>query len=130
MLMLMLMLMFYSVLLGQEKNDFLQKLKQNSQEMIRLKNDADYTNQKMKEQSKTLTYHMGKYEDLKGSTVTLTNALVRLEDDNSVRALSEGTQQSEVLRMKSALEKANSEVSIAKTSEPLRNTSIRATTIN
>ena len=73
---------------------------------------------------------MGKYEDLKGSTVTLTNALVRLEDDNSVRALSEGTQQSEVLRMKSALEKANSEVSIAKTSEPLRNTSIRATTIN
>jgi hypothetical protein len=46
---------------------------------------------------------------MRGSTITLTNALVRLEDENAARALVENTQQSEVLRLKSALEKANAE---------------------
>jgi hypothetical protein len=51
-----------------------------------------------------------RHEELKNSTVTLTQALVRLEDDNTARALVENTQQSEVLRLKNGLEKANAEV--------------------
>ena len=58
----------------------------------------------------TVSTHKEKHDELKSSTVTLTHALVRLEDENSARALVENTQQSEVLRLKGALEKANSEV--------------------
>ncbi|GMH86059.1 hypothetical protein TL16_g10424 [Triparma laevis f. inornata] len=58
----------------------------------------------------TVNMHKEKHDELKSSTVTLTHALVRLEDENSARALVENTQQSEVLRLKGALEKANAEV--------------------
>jgi len=54
--------------------------------------------------------HQDRHDELKNSTVTLTQALVRLEDDNTARALVENTQQSEVLRLKNALEKANTAV--------------------
>ena len=53
--------------------------------------------------------HKEKHDEMRSSTITLTNALVRLEDENAARALVENTQQSEVLRLKSALEKANAE---------------------
>jgi len=98
------------MMFAKEKKELKESLREQVNIQRNLERENEGLREKMIEQGKELQQHKDRFEDLKGSTITLTNALVRLEDDNSIRALSEGNQQSEVLRLKNALEKANSEV--------------------
>ena len=94
---------------AREKNDFLDKIRRQSKSQ----SAADRENEGLRKQLKALELemkiHKEKHDELKGSNITLTDALVRLEDENTARALVENTQQSEVLRLKSLMEKANEE---------------------
>ena len=73
------------MMFSKEKSELKEELRGQVFNQRVLENKYAMLEAKLMEQNKSLNEHKDKYEDLKGSTVTLTNALVRLEDDNSIR---------------------------------------------